>query len=143
MDRIDVDDGELVGETRLARQGWRFGSEGWVPIGVSERAPHRRDEIRIERLWRCAAADSFDPVEQDAGRNLLTRLPSGERLGVVDGEKVEPIERHILQFDRRGKSAQQRGYRRLRHLDETKSLTGFAERDDARPLHTLRLRVDA
>ena len=84
----------------------------------------------------------FSTVEEDASRNLLTRLPAGERLGIIDGQKFQPVERHILQFDGSRKSAQQRGYRRLGHVDEAKGLTGLGERDDARPLHALRLRFE-
>jgi hypothetical protein len=106
MDRIDIGDGELVGKERLARQGERLGGEGPVAIGVGERPAHRRDEVRVKRRHG-AAPIRGRTVEQDAGRRLLAGLPAGERLGFVDRQKFQPVERHARQFDRRREAAQQ------------------------------------
>jgi hypothetical protein len=92
-----------------------------------------RDEIRVERCGGLAALMIGNPVEQNFARNLLPGFPSGEGLGVVHGKKFHPVERHVLQFDGRRETAQQRWHRGRRHIDETEALPQIGERKDTRP----------
>ena len=141
--RIDIDDGKLVGEKRLARQSQRLGGEGRVFLGVGEGLPHRRYEVGIERSRRRAAPQRFDLVEQCAGRDLLTRLPAREWFGIVHRQKFQPVERYALQLDRGRKAAQQRRHRRRRQVNKAETLPLFGEREDPRPGPAFCLTLDS
>ena len=133
MHGIDIDDRHLVGEERLGRQDQRLGGEGRVFPGIGERLPHRRHEVGIERRRRRTTPQRLDPVEQGAGRDLLTRFPARERLGIVHRQKFQPLQRHALQLDRGRKAAQQRGHRRGRQIDKAKPLPLLGKREDPGP----------
>jgi hypothetical protein len=96
VDRLDIDDGHLVGERRLARQAQRLGGEGRIARRVGERVPHRRDEIGSSGGKGLTRAPQRHPLEQHRDRGALPGVPARDRVGVVDREELQPVERYAL-----------------------------------------------
>ncbi len=122
MDRLDGDDRHLFGQVHFARQRQGFRGESRVARRVGQGLAHRRDDIGVERRHRRTAAAGLDALEQHPGRDLLPGIPAGHRVGIVDREKLQPVERHAAQLDRRREIAQQRRHRRGRHVGKAEHL---------------------
>ncbi len=132
-----------LGEVGFARQREHLGNHRRIQRLVLQQTAHCLDQTLVQR--QCFTALMLaDQLLQHLHRQLLTRFPAIEAIGVVLHEEHQLVATvRIVQLHRCGEAAQQRRLRTLGHVDEGEALLGLGDRQYAAGALGLRLTLQA